>query len=87
MTNHIATTSNAKTVEEEKKTNHIKRVIAVVEAGNYQVAPFGGLALWRARILGQMSGSMITPEGIKYEQEEDEINLPFDMPTLDVASP
>ena len=82
VTNHIAATSNAKTVEEEKKAYNIKRAIAIVEAGNYQVAPFGGLPSRRARILWRMSRSLITSEGINYEPGEDEIDLPFDMPML-----
>ena len=51
VTNHIATTSNAKVYAAEKKAEHIKRVLAIVEAGYYQVALFGGLPSCRARIL------------------------------------
>ena len=80
VTNHITAASNAKTVAEEKKAYHIKRAITIVEAGNYQVTPSGGLPSRRARILWRISGSMISPEGIKYEPEEDEIDLLFDMP-------
>ena len=48
-----------------------KRFLAIVGAGNYHVAPFGGLPSCSARILWQANGSMITPGGIKYEPEED----------------
>ena len=82
MRNHIAETSNAKAVAEERKADNIKRAIAIVEAGNYQVAPFGGLPSLIARILWRVSGLIITPDGIKYESEENEIDLPFVMPML-----
>jgi hypothetical protein len=82
VANHIGAISNAKAIAAEKKAEHIKRVVAIVEAGNYQVAPFGGLPSCRARILWRSNGSMITPGGIKYEPEEDELDLPFDMPML-----
>ena len=82
VANHIATTSNAKAVAAEKKADYIKHVLAIVEAGNYQVAPFGGLPSCSARILRRANGLMITPGGIKYEPEENELNLLFDMPML-----
>ena len=49
---HIRATSNTKAIAAEKKAEHIKRVVAIVEARNYQVAPFWGLPSCRARFVG-----------------------------------
>ena len=72
---------------EDKKADNgaldaVKRAIAFVEARNYQVVPFGGPPSRRAQILWRMSGSMITPGGMKCEPEENELDLSFDMPML-----
>ena len=82
VANHIAATSITKAIAAKEKAEHIKRVVAIVEAGNYQFAPFGGLPSCRTRILWRANGSMITPGGIEYEQEEDKLNLPFDLQML-----
>ena len=55
VTNYISATSNAKNIAKERKANNIERAIAIVEAGNNQVAPFGGLPSQGARILWRMS--------------------------------
>ena len=76
---HIAATSSAKEIAAKEPAKHIKRVVAIVEAGNDQVVPFGGLPSCRARILWRANRSMITPGGIKYEPEEDELDPQFDL--------
>ena len=45
VTNYIAATSNAKIIAKERKADNIEHAIAMVEAGKYQVVPFGGLPL------------------------------------------
>ena len=59
VANHIAATSITKAIAAKEKAEHIKCVVAIVEAGNYQVAPFGGLPSC-SRILWRANGSMIT---------------------------
>ena len=68
----------------EKKAEHVKRVLAIVEAGDYTVAMFGRLPANSTRTLWQANGSMMILNGIKYdsEPEENEFDLPFDMPKL-----
>ena len=51
VANHIGATSIAKAITVEKKAENIKLAVTIVEAGNYQVAAFGGLPSCRARIL------------------------------------
>ena len=58
VASHLAATSNAKAIAAEKKAQaeHIKRVVAIVEAGNYQVAILGGLPSCRAHISWKSNG-------------------------------
>ena len=83
VASHIAEASNAKAIAVEKKSEHIKPVIAIVQVENYQVA-FQRTSIVQCTysMANQKNGSMITPGGIKYEQEEDELDLPLDMPKL-----
>ena len=56
VANHIATTSKAKAIAAKEKAKHAERVLAIVEAGHYQVAPVGGLPSRRARFLWRTNG-------------------------------
>ena len=43
MTSHVEAVQNAKEIAEKKNANRVKRALAIVEAGDYQVAMFGRL--------------------------------------------
>ena len=54
----------------------------IVEAGDYRVVMYGGRPSCRAHILWRTDDSMITPNGIAYVLEENEFDVPSDMPKL-----
>ena len=66
VADYITTTPIAKAIAAKEKAEHIERVAAIVDSGDFSVAPFGGLPTNRAQILWRENGSMIAPGGIKY---------------------
>ena len=77
---HVTATSIAKAIT--AKAKHIERVAAIVESGNYAVVPFGGLPPYCTRLLWPVNGSMIAPDEIKHEPQENKFVLPDDMEKL-----
>ena len=66
-----------------KKARRVENAIAIVSKDDYREARFGRIPGNSARILWLPDGSMYTLMGIPYTPEENERDLPFDMPKLE----